>query len=389
MDLAAVHWRKIRKVTDLEELIAELTSPYCTLEGLGLVTKPSYEFVRDANWRIRERFASALCANKTLKSLDVGFFSDMLKVDDLCTLLQSNEVLKSLTVSSKFAKSLSVSTSLMVMLQKHSTLKRLGIVTLYEQTRDVAWLAGVFTSGSLEQFTVKFPASRLLSVLEKIFEVLAVNTNLRCLELIGYHTQFVNGAPAESTFLAVFSRNEGSDHQANKTPTRLRLPLDLATTMATILRSNQTIRELVFTETETILRVVSPPELIVNLLQALEKNNTLRLLDLSGCSAVQERQDLYHAVLNCVETKPWLHLNLQDTPLSKSEYRFTTIQQKLQQNAKFREAFGDWNPQLVKPTGARVFLCGSPRAGKCRSHLPQVMSHIIFFEQILTSKGGY
>jgi len=123
------------------------------------------------------------------------------------------------------------------------------------------------------------------------------------------------------------------------------------------------------------------------LLQALEKNNTLRLLDLSGCSAVKERQEVYDAILNWLETKPWLYLNLQDTPLSKSESRFTTIQQKSQQNAKFqekivyrnpqlvnstgaREAFGNWNPQFVNSKGARVFFCGSPGAGRCRSHLP-------------------
>jgi hypothetical protein len=203
-----------------------------------------------------------------------------------------------------------------------------------------------------------------------------------------------NIVAVDNALSAVFSRKEGSDHQANETLTRLVLPLAFATIIAAILRSNQTIRELVFTEKKLVVDGVQisegviwlnpgtvryrssrfgrldPTEAIVKLLQALQKNNTLRLLDLSGCFAVQERQNLYDAILNCLETKPWLHLNLQDTPLSESESRFTTIQQKLQQNAKFREAFGNWNPQLVNSTGARVFLCGSPRAGKCRSHLP-------------------
>jgi hypothetical protein len=406
MDLPPVQVRVIRKVTDLEELIAELTSPYCTLEALRVEKGHRVKsFAFDEGDEIRERFASALGASKTLKSLDVAFCSEMLKVDDLCTLLQSNEVLKSLTVCSRFAESRSVAgryTSLRMMLKQNSTLKRLGIAHFDRQRWDLTELAGVLGSQSLlEQLSIEFHDGDGLLSLEKIFEMLAVNTNLRCLELTCNHNmffnKFTNFDAVEKALSAVFSRNEGSDHQANKTLTRLVLPLDLVTTIATILHSNQTIRELVLTEkkprvelvaasrpavvhrtigelvrTDSIhtIRALFPPKAIVILLQALEKNNTLRLLDLSECSAVQEQQDLYDAILNCLETKPWLYLNLQNTPLSESESRFTTIQKKLQQNAKFREAFGNWKPQWVNSTGARVFLCGSPRAGKCRSHLP-------------------
>jgi hypothetical protein len=285
------------------------------------------------------------------------------------------------------------------MLHQNSTLKRLGIAHLEGGRWDLTELAGVLRSQSLlEQLSIEFHDGDRLLRLETIFRMLAVNKNLRCLELTCNHNmffnEFTNKFAVDNALSAVFSRNEGSDHRANETLTRLVLPLDLITTIATILRSNQTIQELVLTEKKPrdeiviasrpaivprmlvrtksihIVGALSPPECIVILLQTLEKNNTLKLLDLSGCSAVQERQDLYDAILNCLETKPWLHLNLQDTPLSKSESRFTTIQQKLQQNAKFREAFGNWNPQLVNSTGARVFLCGSPRAGKCCSHLP-------------------
>ncbi len=153
----------------------------------------------------------------------------------------------------------------------------------------------------------------------------------------------------------VFSPNETSDNQANETLTlRLVLPMHVVNSIATILRSNRTIRELVLLEPHDGHRFVTSSEDIVIFLKALEQNNILRLLDLSGCSAVQEKQNLYDAILNCVETQPWLHLNLQDTPLSKSEFRFTTIQQKLQKNAEFREAFGNWNSRLVNSTGARV-----------------------------------
>jgi hypothetical protein len=422
MDLPDVQVRVIREVNDLEELITELTSPSCTLEALkvkkGEGVESSAFFEGD---EIRERFASALGGSKTLKSLDVAFCSDMLKVDDLCTLLQSNEVLKSLTVSSRFAESRPVAggyTSLRVMLEQNSALKRLGIAHQDGKLWDLNELAGVLGSQSLlEQLSIEFHHGLGLVRLEKIFEMLAVNTNLRCLELTCNQNIFFNKPnnldAVDSALSDVFSRNDGSHHQANATLIRLVLPLDLVPIIATILRSNQTIRELVVTEKkprdeldtasrpaivrEFLVRtnsthlfgVLSPQQCIVFLLRALEQNNTLRLLDLSGCSAVQDGHFLYNAILKCLETKPWLHLNLQDTPFSESAYRFTTIQQKLQQNAKFREAFGYWNPQFVHSTGARVFLCGSPRAGKCCSHLPYVMSHIIFFEQILTSTGGY
>jgi hypothetical protein len=108
----------------------------------------------------------------------------MLKVDDLCTLLQSNKVLNSLTVCSRFAESRSVAggyTSLRVMLEQNSTLKRLGIAHLDGKPWDLTELAGVLGSQSLlEQLSIEFHDGVQLLRLEKIFEMLAVNTNLRC-----------------------------------------------------------------------------------------------------------------------------------------------------------------------------------------------------------------
>jgi hypothetical protein len=360
MDLPAVRVRVIRKVIDLEHLIAELTSPNCTLEALTVAIEDSVEslaFVEDDE--IREQFAGALGASKTSKSLHVAFCSDMLKVDDLCTLLQCNEVLKSLTVCSRFAKS----RSFIMMLKRNSTLKRLGIifhsVDAYSYlTELLTELGGVLRSQSLlEQLTLDFSLWPWVFSPDLPWEALPKDTKL-VLEKVN------------NDLSAAFFPNEASDNQANETLTlRLVLPLHVVRSIATILPSNRTIRELVLRQQDR-QRHVTFSKGIVILLQGLEKNNTLRLLDLSGCSAVQERQDLYDAILNCLETKPWLHLNLQNTPLSKWKSRFTTIQQKLQHNAKFREAFGNWNSRLVNSTGARVFLCGSPGAGKCRSHLP-------------------
>jgi hypothetical protein len=379
MDLPAVQVRVIREVNDLEKLIAELTSPYCTLEALKVEKGQSVKFSAIfKGGEIRERFASALGASKTLKSLDVAFCSDMLNVDDLCTLLESNKVLKSLTVCIQFAGSFSVAspedTSLSIMLKRNSTLKQLRIAQFDNEYWHPIQLATVLSQSLLEQLTIEFYDWEWLLYRERIFEVLAENTNLRSLELICtkeiFSTYDIPLDEVENALSAVFSRNEASDHQANETLTRLALPMHCVIPIAAILRSNRTIRELVLTKTYFRRDSTVSPEDIVTLLEALQQNYTLRLLDLSGCSAVQERQDLSDAILNCLEAKSWLHLNLQDTPLSESDSRFPTIQQKLQQNEKFREAFGNWNPQLVNSTGARVFLCGSPRAGKCRSHLP-------------------
>jgi hypothetical protein len=250
-----------------------------------------------------------------LKSLDVAFCSDMLKMDNLCTLLQSNEVLKSLTVCSRFAESPVGRgyTFLQVMLVHNSTLERLVIAHLYGLGSELTQLAG-----------------GLGSIRELVLAEISPST------------------PGEVRYLSGILHESPPARSSELHPSKLMV------------------------------------DWIVIFLQALKTNNTLRLLDLSGCSAVKEQQHVYDAILNCLETKPWLHLNLHDTPLSKSASRFPTIQQKLQQNATFREAFGNWNPQLVNysygrgnwnpqlvnSTGARVFLCGSPRAGKCRSHLP-------------------
>ncbi len=86
----------------------------------------------------------------------------------------------------------------------------------------------------------------------------------------------------------------------------------------------------------------------------------LRLLGLSGCSTVKGDQKVNDAILNYLNTRPWLHLNLQNTPLSRIDYRFSIIQQELDRNTEFVK---NWNPSRVSSEGSRVFLCGPPRAG--------------------------
>ncbi len=127
MDLPAVQVRVIRKVTDLEELIGELTSPYCTFEALKVEIGDGVDSLALVGGdEIRKQLAGALGASKKLKSLDVPICFDMLKVDDLYTLLKFNKVLKSLTVSTQFVES----GSLMMMLKRNSTLNGCILIVL-------------------------------------------------------------------------------------------------------------------------------------------------------------------------------------------------------------------------------------------------------------------
>jgi hypothetical protein len=157
--------------------------------------------------------------------------------------------------------------------------------------------------------------------------------------------------------LAVFSPDAATGHQDNKTLTTLEFCLvwsEQANDVANMLLTNRTIQQL-------SLKGIHVPAHIIHVLQALEGNNILRMLDLSRCLGVKEEQKLFDVILNCLQTNPWLHLNLEDTPLSKSGRRFSIIQQKLDQNTLFLRS---WNQELVQSNGMRLFLCGSPRAGK-------------------------
>jgi hypothetical protein len=136
-----------------------------------------------------------------------------------------------------------------------------------------------------------------------------------------------------------------------------------AQVVANMLRTNRTIRELGISSFP-----LKSNDIIQILLEALEGNNVLRLLDLSRCY-VPEEQEVFATILNRLQNNPWLHLDLRGTLLSRS-LRFSIIQHKLDENALL---FKSWNPSLVKSNGARLFLCGSPRAGKCSSQLIQVL----------------
>jgi hypothetical protein len=166
----------------------------------------------------------------------------------------------------------------------------------------------------------------------------------------------------------VLSRDAATGLQANETLQTLALRVrgsEQAEVVANMLRTNRTIRQL------EIRGLWLESMDVVPLLEAVEGNSVLRLLDLSHCY-VQEKQKVFDAILNRLQINPWLHINLRGTYLSRSP-RFSIIEQKLDQNALL---FKSRNPSLVKSNGTRLFLCGSPGAGKCSSHPIQVLCDV-------------
>jgi hypothetical protein len=419
METPDLHRRVIRSKFDVRLLISELASPDCTLQTLKVdfqnygqqlnrpsilpdyedalvdVTEVKFMHVTDVfrqvtspDDNLKLELTNVLGKSKSLKALDISFCSDFLMVDELCKRLQSNGVLESLTVCTVIADQMSeVAGS---MLEKNKTLKHLQIVNSNGNCWDLADFARVLQSHSrLEQLTVDSFFGRLENI-ESIFKMLEENTKMNRLDLrIGRaHGSWAPhassmlqknctltaltllGAPGTrlgretlSHVLSPFSGDATTGKQANNTLTKLQLTVcnsEELQVLANMLSKNRTIRELLIHSVSKNY-VQFGPEDIVYLLDALEGNNTLRLLDLSGCSAVKGDRNVYDAILNCLNTRPWLHLNLQNTPLSRVDYRFSIIQLELNRNAEFVK---NWNPSLVSSKGARVFLCGPPRAGK-------------------------
>jgi hypothetical protein len=384
METPDLHRRVIGSKEDIRLLISELASPDCTLQTLMMDNDVLPLYFAPAYLKLE--LTNVLGKSKSLKALDISLCSDFLVVDELCKHLQFNEVLESLTVSTVIAHQMFLGR----MLKKNKPLKHLQIVNSNGNCWDLADLARVLQSHSrLEQLTVDSFFGRLENI-ESIFKMLEENTKMNRLDLrIGRaHGSWAPhassmlqknctltaltllGAPGTrlgretlSHVLSPFCGDATTGKQANNTLTKLQLTVcnsEELQVLANMLSKNRTIRELLIHSVSKNY-VQFGPEDIVYLLDALEGNNTLRLLDLSGCSAVKGDRNVYDAILNCLNTRPWLHLNLQNTPLSRVDYRFSIIQLELNRNAEFVK---NWNPSLVSSKGARVFLCGPPRAGK-------------------------
>ncbi len=203
---------------------------------------------------------------------------------------------------------------------------------------------------------------RIMSTSQSLCDMLRENTKLSSLRLPDARWK----VSELKELSGVLSRDAATGLQANETLKTLVLFVEdseQAEVVANMLRTNRTIRELAIRSFW-----LKSKDIVQILLEALEGNKVLRLLDLSGCY-VREEQEVFDTILNRLQNNPWLHLNLRGTLLSRS-LRFSIIQQKLDQNALL---FKSWNPSFVKSNGARLFLCGSPRAGKCTSHLIQVL----------------
>jgi hypothetical protein len=261
---------------------------------------------------LRERFTIAVGRSNRLKSFCcTGDEPSMIDWDKLWELLKSNQVLESLDIK---AVIMLTSYSLRDMLRKNTKLSSLRLP-------DVLWL---------------------LNELKELSGVL--------------------------------SRDAATGLQANETLQTLALCVrgsEQAAVVANMLRTNRTIRQLTIHDLWSIDGHRSASNSLVSLLEAVEGNSVLRLLDFSHCE-VSEEQKVFDAILNRLQTNPWLHINLRGTPLSRSP-RFSIIEQKLEQNALL---FKSRNPSLVKSNGTRLFLCGSPGAGKCSSHPIQVLCDV-------------
>jgi hypothetical protein len=81
-----------------------------------------------------------------------------------------------------------------------------------------------------------------------------------------------------------------------------------------------------------------------------------------GATDVKEEQKLFDPILNCLQTNPWMHLNLEDIlPCQKVAADFLSFNKSW---IKINCFLKSWNQDLVQSNGMRLFLCGSPRAGK-------------------------
>ncbi len=100
---------------------------------------------------------------------------------------------------------------------------------------------------------------------------------------------------------------------------------------------------------------------VCKILESLQKNQTLRYLDLSGCEGV-EGPDVQAKMMDLVRMHPCLmEIDLDGTPLQR-EGQAAQVQAQLENNAKDYMAVLRGMPR-VPPKFVRVFLCGNAYSG--------------------------
>jgi hypothetical protein len=100
-----------------------------------------------------------------------------------------------------------------------------------------------------------------------------------------------------------------------------------------MLLTNRTIQQ-----QQLSLKGIHVPTHIVHGLRALEGNNILRVLDLSRCLDVKEKQKLFDPIVELLANQSLAALKLGRYSLVK----FSIIQQKLDQNTLFLRS---WNQE--------------------------------------------
>ncbi|KAH9534139.1 hypothetical protein CY35_18G090400 [Sphagnum magellanicum] len=219
---------------------------------------------------------------------------------------------------------------------------------------------------------------------EFVCEKMAHNCVLKNLGLWNYHGSLSNAGASLGSMLAVNSTLDSLDlaytdlgpngveallepltghataRPRNKSLTHLRINGNMGQgageAIAHMLRTNDTLTHF------SIPNCDLEPSDVCKILESLQKNQTLRSLDLIGCRGVQG-PDVLAKMMDLVRMHPCLmEINLYDTPLER-EGQAAQVQAQLENNAKDYMAVLRGMPR-VPPKFVRVFLCGNAYSGK-------------------------
>jgi hypothetical protein len=214
----------------------------------------------------------------------------------------------------------------------------------------------------------------------KILESLQKNQTLLQLDLFG--CQGVKGPDVSAKMMDLFRMNRSLTHfdlsgtpleqsdvckvleslQKNQTLRSLRLHVcegvkgpDVLAKMMDLFQMNRSL---------THIDLVGTPleqSDVCKILESLQKNQTLRSLDLSECKGV-EGPEVLAKMMDLVRMHPCLmEIELDDTPLER-EGQAAQVQAQLENNAKDYMAVLRGMPR-VPPKFVRVFLCGNAYSG--------------------------
>jgi hypothetical protein len=376
-----------------------------------------------------------LCQNllPALNSLLLYNLLDNDAVEILCEKMAKNCVLKNLSLSLKEGRVSNAGASLGSMLATNSTLDYLdlsgtdlgpnGVEALLQPLTGHATdpplnkslthlgIGGKMRQGAGEEIAHMLRTNDILTHFQiwecdlepsdvcKILESLQKNQTLLSLEL--WECQGVKGPDVSAKMMELFQMNcsltniqlsfnplEQSDVckileslQKNKTLRSFRLlgcegvkGPDVSAKLMDLFQMNRSLTDFDLTD--------SPLEQsdVCKILESLQKNQTLRSLDLTGCEGVKG-PDVLAKMMDLVRMHPCLmEISLGGTPLQQ-EGQAAQVQAQLENNAKDYMAVLRGMPR-VPPKFVRVFLCGNAYSGNSAFSLSLIFSPLF---SLLTS----